>query len=67
MLFSLRFFLVKNFLWIYIIFELSVFPIFFIILGWGYQAERLPAALRLFFYTLSASMPLLLSILFIIK
>ena len=56
-----RFFSLDKFLKIYISFELSVLPIFIIIIGWGYQSERLNARLRLLFYTLSASMPLLIS------
>ena len=56
-----RFFSLDKFLKIYISFELSVLPIFIIIIGWGYQRERLNARLRLLFYTLSASMPLLIS------
>jgi len=34
-------------------------------MGWGYQPERIKASLSLFFYTLFASLPLLLSILII--
>lgn len=44
-------------------FELSVIPIFRIIMGWGYQSERLNASLSLIFYTLTASIPLLLILL----
>ena len=47
----------------YFFFEWSLIPIFFIIIGWGYQPERLKARLALFFYTLFASLPLLISIL----
>ena len=47
----------------YIYFELSILPIFLIIIGWGYQTERVGAALALIFYTITASMPLLLCIL----
>ncbi len=39
-------------------FELSLLPIFVIILGWGYQGERLGAGLRIFLYTALASLPL---------
>lgn len=46
-------------------FEWSLIPIFFIIIGWGYQPERLKARLALFFYTLFASLPLLISIIII--
>jgi len=47
---------------IYFFFEASLIPIFIIVLGWGYQPERLPASLFLFFYTLFASLPLILFI-----
>jgi len=47
----------------YFFFEWSLIPIFIIILGWGYQMERVKASLYLFFYTLFASLPLLVFIL----
>ena len=43
----------------YFIFELSLIPIFLIIMGWGYQIERFNASLMIIFYTLLASLPLL--------
>lgn len=46
----------------YIFFESSLIPIFLIIIGWGYQPERIRASLYLLFYTLAASLPLLLGI-----
>lgn len=49
----------------YIFFERSLIPTFFLILGWGYQPERLQAGLYLLFYTLFASLPLLIGIFFI--
>lgn len=49
----------------YILFEISLLPIFLIILGWGYQPERLSAGTALIFYTLTASLPLLAIILFL--
>lgn len=48
----------------YLFFERSLIPTFFLILGWGYQPERLQAGFYLLFYTLFASLPLLLGILF---
>jgi len=41
----------------YIYFEFSILPIFIVILGWGYQVERINASLALIFYTISASVP----------
>lgn len=46
----------------YLFFERSLIPTFFLILGWGYQPERLQAGFYLLFYTLFASLPLLLGI-----
>nr|YP_010735841.1 NADH dehydrogenase subunit 4 [Phytomastax pentaspinula]WEL32806.1 NADH dehydrogenase subunit 4 [Phytomastax pentaspinula] len=44
----------------YLFFESSLIPTLFLILGWGYQPERLQAGIYLMFYTLFASLPLLL-------
>jgi len=49
----------------YVFFERSLIPTLLLILGWGYQPERLQAGLYLLFYTLLASLPLLVSIFFI--
>ena len=51
----------------YFFFEWSLIPIFFIIIGWGYQIERLKSSFYLLMYTLFASLPLLIIILFIWK
>lgn len=53
-----------NLFFIYIFFEFSLFPLLVIIFGWGYQPERLISGLYLFFYTLFASLPLLILILY---
>nr|YP_010735828.1 NADH dehydrogenase subunit 4 [Myrmeleomastax wideis]WEL32793.1 NADH dehydrogenase subunit 4 [Myrmeleomastax wideis] len=44
----------------YVFFESSLIPTLFLILGWGYQPERMQAGIYLIFYTLFASLPLLL-------
>lgn len=49
----------------YVFFERSLIPTLLLILGWGYQPERLQAGLYLLFYTLLASLPLLISIFYI--
>nr|YP_009250605.1 NADH dehydrogenase subunit 4 [Heterotermes crinitus]AMX22934.1 NADH dehydrogenase subunit 4 [Heterotermes crinitus] len=49
----------------YIFFESSLIPTLFLILGWGYQPERIQAGIYLLFYTLLASLPLLVGILYI--
>lgn len=42
----------------YIAFEARLIPIFTIILGWGYQPERIKASLYILFYTVAGSLPL---------
>jgi NADH-ubiquinone oxidoreductase chain 4 len=49
----------------YLFFERSLIPTLFLIIGWGYQPERLQAGVYLLFYTLFASLPLLIGIFFI--
>lgn len=48
----------------YLFFERRLIPTLFLILGWGYQPERLQAGLYLLFYTLLASLPIILGIFF---
>lgn len=48
----------------YYTFEISLLPIFLLILGWGYQPERLFAGLRIIFYTIRASLPFLIIVLY---
>nr|YP_008080662.1 NADH dehydrogenase subunit 4 [Mecopoda niponensis]AFK15639.1 NADH dehydrogenase subunit 4 [Mecopoda niponensis] len=43
----------------YLFFEGSLIPTLLLILGWGYQPERMQAGVYLLFYTLLASLPLL--------
>nr|YP_337857.1 NADH dehydrogenase subunit 4 [Lysiosquillina maculata]ABA18069.1 NADH dehydrogenase subunit 4 [Lysiosquillina maculata] len=63
----LNFFLVMTFastdlLLFYISFEASLIPTLILILGWGYQPERIGAGIYMLFYTLTASLPLLISL-----
>lgn len=51
----------------YVFFERRLIPTLFLILGWGYQPERLQAGIYLLFYTLLASLPLLISIFYILN
>jgi len=60
-------FRVTNLIFFYIAFESSLVPIFILIFGWGYQPERFQAGLYILFYTLFASLPLLLLILWLGK
>nr|UPL65203.1 NADH dehydrogenase subunit 4 [Valleriola javanica] len=49
----------------YVFFESSLVPVVILIFGWGYQPERLSAGYYLLFYTLFASLPMLLGIFYI--
>ena len=51
-----------DYLIFYIIFESSLIPTLILILGWGYQPERIQAGVYILFYTLAFSLPLLVSI-----
>nr|QRK27393.1 NADH dehydrogenase subunit 4 [Chasmagnathus convexus] len=54
-----------NYLLFYISFEMSLIPTLILILGWGYQPERIQAGVYMLFYTLALSLPLLGSLLYI--
>nr|YP_009122432.1 NADH dehydrogenase subunit 4 [Pieris canidia]AJH66205.1 NADH dehydrogenase subunit 4 [Pieris canidia]UBD06915.1 NADH dehydrogenase subunit 4 [Pieris canidia] len=56
-----------NILMFYLFFEGSLIPTLILILGWGYQPERIQAGLYLLFYTLFVSLPLLMGLFFIFK
>ena len=60
---SLKFFISHSLLFLFFTFEMSLIPIFTIIMGWGYQTERLTAGKALFLYTAIGSIPLLVIIL----
>lgn len=49
----------------YLFFEFRLIPVLLIILGWGYQPERLQAGFYLLFYTLFASLPIIISIFYL--
>nr|QNE85759.1 NADH dehydrogenase subunit 4 [Helina impuncta] len=51
----------------YLFFESSLIPTLFLILGWGYQPERLQAGIYLLFYTLLVSLPMLIAIFYLYK
>nr|VFU78809.1 NADH dehydrogenase subunit 4 [Proasellus arthrodilus] len=53
----------SNLLMFYIFFEASLVPTFIIIMGWGYQPERLQAGVYMMLYTIFASLPLLVVLL----
>nr|AXA45408.1 NADH dehydrogenase subunit 4 [Otitoma sp. MNHN IM 2013-9848] len=47
----------------YFLFEASLIPTLMLILGWGYQPERLQAGMYMMIYTVAASLPLLVTVL----
>nr|YP_009868690.1 NADH dehydrogenase subunit 4 [Alphitobius diaperinus]QKI32127.1 NADH dehydrogenase subunit 4 [Alphitobius diaperinus] len=53
-----------NFFVFYVFFEVSLIPTLILIVGWGYQPERLQAGVYLLFYTLLASLPMMISLFF---
>nr|YP_009509444.1 NADH dehydrogenase subunit 4 [Sinotaia purificata]ASR74887.1 NADH dehydrogenase subunit 4 [Sinotaia purificata] len=56
-------FCVSSVIMFYFLFEASLVPTLMIILGWGYQPERLQAGMYMMIYTITASLPLLLCLL----
>uniref|UniRef100_A0AAU6QFT2 NADH-ubiquinone oxidoreductase chain 4 n=1 Tax=Nepsalus decorillus TaxID=2950594 RepID=A0AAU6QFT2_9NEOP len=54
-----------NLFYFYLFFESSLIPTLFLIVGWGYQPERLQAGIYLLFYTLFASLPMLSGIFYL--
>lgn len=53
----------SNVMIFYVFFEISLIPTLLLILGWGYQPERLQAGTYMILYTVRASLPLLIMIL----
>nr|YP_010527098.1 NADH dehydrogenase subunit 4 [Cechenena minor]UXR12435.1 NADH dehydrogenase subunit 4 [Cechenena minor] len=58
-------FSVMNLFMFYLFFEGSLIPTLLLIIGWGYQPERIQAGMYLMFYTLFASLPLLMGLFYI--
>lgn len=58
-------FSMTNLFLFYLFFEGSLIPTFLLILGWGYQPERVQAGIYLLFYTLFASLPILIGIFYL--
>nr|QIT03440.1 NADH dehydrogenase subunit 4 [Paralvinella hessleri] len=61
------FFLTANTMVFYVAFETSLVPTMFLILMWGAQPERLQASSYLILYTVTASLPLLVSLFLIFQ
>nr|YP_010944797.1 NADH dehydrogenase subunit 4 [Pyroteuthis margaritifera]WMC20913.1 NADH dehydrogenase subunit 4 [Pyroteuthis margaritifera] len=58
----IMYFLLVDTIYFYVFFEISLIPTLLLIIGWGYQPERLQAGLYMMLYTISASLPLLISL-----
>nr|ARH54927.1 NADH dehydrogenase subunit 4 [Ceutorhynchus parvulus] len=56
-----------NFFMFYMFFEISIIPTLFLIIGWGNQPDRLFAGIYLLFYTLLASLPMMVGIFYVYK
>nr|AHX97794.1 NADH dehydrogenase subunit 4 [Elasmosoma sp. QL-2014] len=56
-----------NMLTFYIMFESSLIPMIFIIMGWGAQIDRIQASMYMLFYTLLGSLPFLVTLFFLFK
>nr|QPK42068.1 NADH dehydrogenase subunit 4 [Zhengitettix curvispinus] len=54
-----------NLFYFYLFFEFSMLPTLLLILGWGYQPERVSAGMYLILYTFTASLPLLVVLLWL--
>lgn len=52
----------SNLFLFYLFFEATLIPTLILIVGWGYQPERVQAGVYILFYTLAASLPLLIII-----
>lgn len=60
---SILFFIRNNIFWFLIFFEITIFPIFILVTGWGYQLERVQARYYLLLYTTFFSIPFFLCLL----
>lgn len=60
--FSIIFFYSTTYIWLFISLELSLFPILFLVLGYGIQLEKISATYYLLLYTLVGALPLLVVI-----
>jgi NADH-ubiquinone oxidoreductase chain 4 len=60
-------FCLLDYIYFYLFFEASLIPILLIVIGWGYQPERIKAGYYMLFYTLTASIPLLVVFLWYLR
>nr|AFQ62394.1 NADH dehydrogenase subunit 4 [Kateretes pedicularius] len=55
-------FISMNLFVFYLFFEISLIPTLILIIGWGYQPERIEAGIYLLFYTMLVSLPMMIMI-----
>ena len=67
LIFSFVFFNLYRAIYLYLVFEMSVIPIFLMIIGWGYQPERVKASYAIIFYTIITSVPLVICVVIVIR
>nr|WLS55599.1 NADH dehydrogenase subunit 4 [Meroplius fukuharai] len=67
LMFLMLTFMSMNLFMFYLFFESSLIPTLILILGWGYQPERLQAGSYLLFYTLFVSLPMLVGIFYLFR
>nr|UPL65437.1 NADH dehydrogenase subunit 4 [Henestaris halophilus] len=65
LMFLMLIFSCSNLFILYIWFESVMIPTLILIFGWGYQPERLMAGLYLLFYTMFASLPMLVCLFYV--
>ena len=51
----------------YLFFEIRLVPTMILIIGWGYQPERISAGVYLLFYTLLVSLPIIISLFYLYR
>nr|AZL93381.1 NADH dehydrogenase subunit 4 [Pimpla luctuosa] len=54
-----------NLMLFYVMFESSLIPVFMLIMGWGFQVDRIQAGFYMMLYTLIGSMPLFFMIIYL--
>nr|APX39470.1 NADH dehydrogenase subunit 4 [Phyllotreta variipennis] len=54
-----------NLFMFYLFFEISLIPTLILIMGWGYQPERLEAGIYMLFYTMFMSLPMLILLMYL--
>lgn len=65
LLFLILCFLSINLILFYIFFESRLIPVFILIMGWGFQVDRIQAGFYIILYTLLGSLPLFITIIYI--